>query len=86
MNEQNKKRADELAKYGLQIDMAYATQEKLDSLVELLVANKVFKQEELDELVDQKIGLLLERAEEELNKARLLAALQMLPDEEETND
>ena len=86
MNEQNQQRAAELAKYGLQIDMAYATQEKLDSLVELLVANKVFKQEELDELVDQKIGLLLERAEEELNKARLLAALQMLPDEEETND
>lgn len=86
MNEQNKQRAAELAKYGLQIDMAYALQEKVDALVELLVESKVFSEEAFEEKVDERLGVLLEAAEEELNKARLLAALQMLPDEEETND
>lgn len=86
MNEQNKQRAAELAKYGLQIDMAYAAEAKIESLVEILVEQKVFQLEELENKVDEKIGALLERAEEELNKARLLAALQMLPEEEEETE
>lgn len=86
MRPENERRINELSNYGLVLDPTMLANEQVSVLIDLLKDLKVFSEEQFAEKWDNRLDLLLTEAEEQLNRARLLAALQAIPNEPAPED
>ena len=81
MRPENERRINDLANYGLALDPTMLANEQVNVLIKFLQELKVFSEEQFSEKWDSHLDVLLTEAEEQLNRARLIAALQSIPDD-----